>query len=98
MTSTNATRVSPVVPDFERGVFLIPSWSEPGRFHEATVATGESGVVRVTCGCPAGRHARHGVPVACRHGRAVCGLLAAHGLAEPVGDHWVSTEQPPTAA
>ena len=64
-----------VTPDFARGVFYCPSATNPGVVYEASIATSDTGTVRVTCTCPAGRHARHGAPVPCRHARAVCELL-----------------------
>ena len=89
----NATAAPEVIPDFERGLFYCPSAGRPGTLYEAWISSSETGTVRVTCTCPAGRHARHGVPVPCRHARAVCELLEAHGLVERAGKTWTATER-----
>lgn len=88
----------PVTPDFERGVFYCPSATTAGAVYEAWIAASETGTVRVACTCPAGRHARHGAPVPCRHGWAVCELLEAHGLVERTGDTWTATSRAAVAA
>lgn len=84
-------------PDFDRGLFYCPSATTAGTVYEASIAVSGPGPIRVTCTCPAGRHARHGTPVPCRHAKAVCALLEANGLAEQVDSLWVVTDRPVAA-
>jgi hypothetical protein len=82
-----------VVPDFDRCRFTAASASHPGTVHDLYVRLGAPGSreLRVVCSCPAGRLARHGTPVPCRHARGLCELLEEHGLATPdaMGDRWL---------
>lgn len=78
-----------ILPDFDRGVFMISSTSRPGTVHEAWLAI-QGSEIRVACTCPAGRHRRHGMPVPCKHARQVCELLEANHLAHPDGARWVT--------
>jgi hypothetical protein len=75
-----------VIPDFERGIFTAPSSSEPGVTHVQLLRI-QGSEIRVLCSCTAGRMARHGTPVPCRHARAVCELVESFGLAAPDPDH-----------
>lgn len=76
-----------VTPDFVNRVFYATSATHPSIRHTLAIYVTPAGTVRVSCTCPAGRHCRDGLkPVPCRHAKAVCALLADHGLVTFDGD------------
>jgi hypothetical protein len=63
--------------------------SESGeRTYQVTIAS-QGAELRGSCTCPAGRHARHGTQVPCRHSAGVLRRLERERLATFDGRRWV---------
>lgn len=74
--------------DTERHCFKVSSDTKPGVVHEVRI--GAQGVeLRATCTCPAGRFARHGVAVPCRHAGGVFHRGEREGWAAWSEGRWV---------
>lgn len=74
--------------DTDRHVFLVKS-DTSDRTYEL-VATAQAGLLRVSCTCPAGRHARTNAALPCKHSLGVCEKLELHGLARFDGQRWLA--------
>lgn len=73
--------------DTARHCFLVKSESSAATY-EVTVA-GQGAELRFTCTCPAGRHARHGKAVPCKHAAGVAHRGEREGWATFDGTRWV---------
>lgn len=73
--------------DLERHCFLVKSESTDRTYEVTIAAQGE--LLRGTCTCPAGRRARHGVALPCKHVAGTFHRGEREGWASFVDGRWV---------